>query len=459
MPHTPLPITNRLFRRLHLAIERAPMDRTGKERLTHLAVFVFFGLPMLLAYGISGLVAGDLLLAALIFVASTSLALGWLLLCHLPLGLIVYRVSAIIYGGFLLYVLVVGGEGGSKSLWMLTFPLFIVLLVGIKEGIAWAALLLAAALALLLVPLPGVQPFPYNNAFIVRFASVYVIIAAIACWSEHFRLYYRNTQELELNQLRSLINGLPDAVRLDDSAGRPLLCNQAYLAMTGLCRDEVFEEEMIDSQQTPPGMEPCSIQLPVQAGKVYQLLIWREHLPGGSPQQHPSTASQDTAERPAAGQCDPAGQVEPAPAIPAGNLDTSSAPTVHPLPATILFAEDDPMLRQLGTQMLASLGYQVMAAADGEEAVALYHTHQQDIGLVLCDQWMPRLDGWQLLSALHAINPSVPVIMISGAAASPAEGLEHNEQPNAYLKKPYGMDMLQDTIQQVLQHKHIPTTE
>ena len=117
------------------------------------------------------------------------------------------------------------------------------------------------------------------------------------------------------------------------------------------------------------------------------------------------------------------------------------------------------MLQQLGMQMLAGLGHQVMAAADGEEAVALYRAHQQDIGLVLCDQWMPRLDGWQLLAALRTINPLVPLIMISGTAARPPESPEHTEQPNAYLQKPYGLDMLQQTIQQVLQHGQTPTTE
>ena len=115
------------------------------------------------------------------------------------------------------------------------------------------------------------------------------------------------------------------------------------------------------------------------------------------------------------------------------------------------------MLRQVGLQMLANLGHQVMAAADGEEAVALYRAHRQDIGLVLSDQWMPRLDGWQLLAALRAINPSVPVILISGAAARPATGPEQTEQPNAYLNKPYAMKELQRTIQQILQNGQTPT--
>lgn len=454
MPHTPLPITNRLFRRLLQAIERAPMDRAGKERLTHFAMFVLFGVPMLLAFCASNLMAGDLLLAALIFVASMNLLLGWLLLCHLPLGRIVYRVCAVIYGGFLLYVLVMGGEGGSKSLWMLTYPFFIVFLVGIKEGLAWSILLLAATLALLLVPLPGIHPFPYSHAFIVRFASVYAITAAIACWSEHFRLYYRTSQEQRLSQLKAVIDGLPDAVRLDDHTGRPLLCNPAYLAMTGLSSDEAFDEEMPETPETPPGMEPCTIPLPAQAGEVYQLLIWRERRPGGSPEKHLSAASRDTAGQVTAGHCDPASDGEPESS---GNPARSSTPPAAPLPATILLAEDEAMLRQVGTQMLAGLGYQVLAAADGEEALALYRTHQQHISLVLCDQYMPRLNGWQLLAALRLIDPSVPVIMISGAAANPTEGPETVEQPNASLDKPYSMGLLQQTIQQVLSPGQKPT--
>ena len=115
------------------------------------------------------------------------------------------------------------------------------------------------------------------------------------------------------------------------------------------------------------------------------------------------------------------------------------------------------MVREIGMQMLTSLGYQVIEAADGEEAVALYRAHQKDIGLVLCDQWMPRLNGWQMLASLRAINSAVPVIMISGAASIAATAPEQIEQPNGFLAKPYRMGVLQQTIQQVLWHGHTPT--
>ena len=107
-----------LFRSLIQAIERAPLNRNDKERLTHFAVFVLFGQIMFVAYCVYNLFIGHLLLASLIFVAITSLLLGLLLLCHLPLGRLVYRACAVIYGGLLLYMMVLGGEGGSMSLWM-----------------------------------------------------------------------------------------------------------------------------------------------------------------------------------------------------------------------------------------------------------------------------------------------------------------------------------------------------
>lgn len=432
------------------------MNRDDKERLTHFAVFVLFGQIMFVAYCVYNLLIGDLLLASLIFVAITSLMLGWLLLCHLPLGRLVYRACAVIYGGMLLYMMVLGGEGGSKSLWMITFPMYIVLLVGKKEGLFWTALLMAAAMFLIFVPLPGIHPFPYSNDFIVRFVSVYLVVAATVCWYEHFRAYHRAIQAMEMHRLGSLIDGLPDAVRLDDSAGRPLLCNPAYLAMTGLSRDEVFDQELIDGPETPGDMDLCTIPLPGKAGESYRLLLWRKHQNTGSPGTPLPTIPRETAAR--VSHRDQAASVAPAPAAFDGDLATSPTPTAHPPPVTILLAEDDPMLRQLCTQMLASLGYQVMVAADGEEALDLYRAHQQGIGLILCDQWMPRLNGWQLLTSLRTISPSVPVIMISGAAASPTEGPEHTEQPNAYLIKPYDMGVLQRTIQQVLQNGQTPTT-
>jgi len=60
------------------------------------------------------------------------------------------------------------------------------------------------------------------------------------------------------------------------------------------------------------------------------------------------------------------------------------------------------------------LGFTVLTAKDGLEAVEVFRQHQAEIRCVLTDLAMPRLDGWGLLSALHQIAPNLPVILASG---------------------------------------------
>lgn len=83
-----------------------------------------------------------------------------------------------------------------------------------------------------------------------------------------------------------------------------------------------------------------------------------------------------------------------------------------PAPHTILVAEDDPAARLLWTRYLRSKKYQVLAAADGAEALELQRTNAVD--LVVTDIDMPRLNGISLLRQLRQSAPALPVIMITG---------------------------------------------
>src|SRR5205814_3977673 len=74
------------------------------------------------------------------------------------------------------------------------------------------------------------------------------------------------------------------------------------------------------------------------------------------------------------------------------SLDRTGAPRQN-IPQTILLVEDEDMLRELGVSILESEGFRVLQAKDGVEAVALFETHSDDIGLVVCDLGLPRLGG------------------------------------------------------------------
>lgn len=63
------------------------------------------------------------LVTVFVTISGIGLVTGWLLIKSIAKGLVVYRINAFLYLSLLLYLLVFGGEGGSKILWLYTFPL------------------------------------------------------------------------------------------------------------------------------------------------------------------------------------------------------------------------------------------------------------------------------------------------------------------------------------------------
>ena len=81
--------------------------------------------------------------------------------------------------------------------------------------------------------------------------------------------------------------------------------------------------------------------------------------------------------------------------------------------ATILLAEDDRILRKAGAAKLKKKGYTVIAAVDGEDALAKAREHKPD--LILLDVIMPKLQGFEVLASLKQDSSTrdIPVIMLS----------------------------------------------
>ena len=84
------------------------------------------------------------------------------------------------------------------------------------------------------------------------------------------------------------------------------------------------------------------------------------------------------------------------------------------IPQTILLVEDEEMLRDLGISILENEGFRVLAAKDGVEAVALFETHGDEIGLVVCDLGLPRLGGREAFLKMKERRPGVRAIVASG---------------------------------------------
>lgn len=115
----------------------------------------------------------------------------------------------------------------------------------------------------------------------------------------------------------------------------------------------------------------------------------------------------------------------------------------------VLVVDDEPALRNLAKAMLGRFGYAVITACDGAEAVAILEKRRDDIGCVLLDLTMPRMNGWKTLSALRKLRSDIPVILCSGYDKEGVMAEEHEQSPQLFLQKPYHMADLKAAMESV----------
>jgi CheY-like chemotaxis protein len=104
---------------------------------------------------------------------------------------------------------------------------------------------------------------------------------------------------------------------------------------------------------------------------------------------------------------------------------------------TVLVVEDEPDLLLLARRMLEELGYAVIEASGGEEALDL--AENQEVDAVLLDLRMPGMDGWAVLDQLRATGTisRLPVIVLSAHADPAAVKRSADLGAKGYVKKPY----------------------
>ncbi len=102
----------------------------------------------------------------------------------------------------------------------------------------------------------------------------------------------------------------------------------------------------------------------------------------------------------------------------------------------VLLVDDEVIIRGVGEQLLQSLGYEVVTAADGEAAVAYYQQHWRQVDLILLDMIMPKLGGRETFRALKAINPGLRVILASGYSMDNEAQSVLDEGALGFIQKP-----------------------
>ncbi|MBN2685179.1 MAG: response regulator [Pontiellaceae bacterium] len=117
--------------------------------------------------------------------------------------------------------------------------------------------------------------------------------------------------------------------------------------------------------------------------------------------------------------------------------------------ATILLAEDDPMIRELVEKTLTQQGYTVLTAEDGWEGIKIARTHTGGIDLLFSDIVMPGLGGSELAIAMKELYPQIKILFMSGYSRTQ---LQKEELPEdmVLLEKPFTTDMILSSVEELL---------
>jgi CheY-like chemotaxis protein len=115
----------------------------------------------------------------------------------------------------------------------------------------------------------------------------------------------------------------------------------------------------------------------------------------------------------------------------------------------ILFADDDAICLDVGVKILQKLGYKVLDARDGQEAIEVFLNNQSEVDLVILDMKMP-YNGGTTFFQLKKINANVKVLIASGYAKDQQikEMMEHG--CSGFIQKPFSINALSQKIMNVL---------
>jgi len=144
------------------------------------------------------------------------------------------------------------------------------------------------------------------------------------------------------------------------------------------------------------------------------------------------------------------------PALPENRIEKEKDKTAPASPGAVqgsecvLVVDDEKMVANACVRMLKKLGYSVMTAGSGEEAVSLYENHIHEVDLVLLDMLMPGMGGGETYERLKQINPRVKAVLSSGFSLNQQAREILAKGCNGFIQKPYDIEQLSAQMRNVL---------
>ncbi|MBW2620869.1 MAG: PAS domain S-box protein, partial [Deltaproteobacteria bacterium] len=117
---------------------------------------------------------------------------------------------------------------------------------------------------------------------------------------------------------------------------------------------------------------------------------------------------------------------------------------------TILLIDDEDIIIEIGGQILERLGYRVLMARSGKEAIEIYRANKSKINMVILDMIMPDMGGGETYDRLKKINPEIQVLLSSGYSINGQASEIMNCGCNGFIPKPFNVEQLSRKIREIL---------
>lgn len=120
---------------------------------------------------------------------------------------------------------------------------------------------------------------------------------------------------------------------------------------------------------------------------------------------------------------------------------------------TVLVVEDEDTLRILLQTVLEDAGIKVLTARDGMDAVEVFNTHKDEIGILLSDMGLPHLGGWDAFLIMKKVSPRLKGILASGYLNQNLRKELIKAGARDFIQKPYNSREIVEMIRGILQEE------
>ena len=117
---------------------------------------------------------------------------------------------------------------------------------------------------------------------------------------------------------------------------------------------------------------------------------------------------------------------------------------------TVLLVDDEDMIIDVGQRMLNKLGYKVLTAKDGIEALKVFENHRDEIDVIVLDMIMPKMGGGETFDRIKKIKPEIKVLLSSGYSINGQATEILNRGCSGFIQKPFNLQSLSQHIRSIL---------